>query len=56
MDAKVQIVMLEYRAKNLIASEKNNDGAQQKIRRQIRKLKAQIAEEAEADQAQAQIQ
>ena len=52
MDAKVQIVMLEYRAKNLIASEKNNDGAQQKIRT----LKAQIAEEAEADQAQAQIQ
>ena len=55
MDAKVQIVMLEYRLKNFIASEKNNDGAQQ-IRRQIRKLKAQIAEEAEADQAQAQIQ
>lgn len=44
MNTNAQIVLLAYRLKNLIASEKENHGVQQKISRRIRKLKEQCGQ------------
>ncbi len=52
MNTNAQIVLLAYRLKNLIASEKENHGVQQKISRRIRKLKEQCGQANErSDQA-----